>query len=67
MACELGHTASPVFAAAEFAGGHPTQRSKIDGSLFLLSTIIGFELGSGVGRALHGSDMLSRGWHSVSI
>lgn len=54
-----------LFAAAEHA--QSSDASKIDGASFLTSTIIGFELGSRIGRALHGPEMLSRGWHSVSF
>ena len=54
-----------LFAAAEHTGKKDSAR--IDGPSFLLSTIVGFETGSRVGRALRGSDMLSRGWHSVSV
>ena len=55
-----------LFAAAEYAQASDAV-SKIDGTTFLTSTVVGFELGSRVGRALHGPEMLSRGWHSVSI
>ncbi len=55
-----------LFAAAEYAQGSDPA-SKIDGATFLVSTIIGFEIGSRVGRALHGPEMLSRGWHSVNF
>ena len=55
-----------LFAAAEYAQASDPE-SKIDGAKFLLSTVIGFEIGSRVGRALHGPEMLSRGWHSVSV
>ena len=54
-----------LFAAAESSQQSQSGGSKISGKLFLLSTIVGFEFGSRVGRALHGSEMLSRGWHSV--
>ena len=35
--------------------------------MFLTSIVTGFELGSRIGRALHGHEMLSRGWHSVGV
>lgn len=54
-----------LFAAAEHA--QSSDASKIDGETFLTSTVTGFELGSRIGRALHGHEMLSRGWHSVSF
>jgi len=56
-----------LFAAAEHASRGMQGPAKFDGSSFLLSTIVGFEIGSRVGHALYGSEMLSRGWHSVSI
>ena len=39
-------------------------RPKVSGRDFLLGTILGYETGSRVGLALHGGQMLSRGWHS---
>lgn len=54
-----------LFAAAELWQQEQPSTTKISGASFLLSTIVGFEIGSRVGRALHGSEMLSRGWHSV--
>ena len=55
-----------LFAAAEHASRGMQGPKKFDGASFLLSTIVGFEIGSRVGMALYGSEMLSRGWHSVS-
>lgn len=55
-----------LFAAAELWQQEQPGTAKVSGASFLLSTIVGFEIGSRVGRALHGSEMLSRGWHSVS-
>ena len=55
-----------LFAAAEHASRGMQGPRKFDGASFLLSTIVGFEVGSRVGLALYGSEMLSRGWHSVS-
>ncbi len=37
------------------------------GSAFLLGAIKGFETGPRVGLALHGAQMLSRGWHSGPV
>jgi 2-methylcitrate dehydratase PrpD len=39
----------------------------VDGGAFLLGAIKGFEVGPRVGMALHGAQMLSRGWHSGSV
>ena len=55
-----------LFAAAEHASRSPSSPRKFDGASFLLSTIVGFEIGSRAGHALYGSEMLTRGWHSVS-
>ena len=41
--------------------------AKINGATFLMSVVTGFELGSRIGRALRGHEMLSRGWHSVGV
>ncbi|GES65502.1 immune-responsive protein [Aspergillus terreus] len=51
-----------LFAAAahQKARGGPT----INGASLLLSTIVGYEIGPRVGLCLHGSHMLTRGWHS---
>ena len=62
----LWHANSIILPAAEYAQA-PDADSKIDGARFLVSTIIGLEIGSRVGRALRGPEMLSRGWHSVDI
>jgi len=39
----------------------------VSGAHFLLGAIKGFEVGPRVGMALHGAEMLSRGWHSGSV
>ncbi len=39
----------------------------VSGAAFLLAAIAGFEVGPRVGMALHGAQMLSRGWHSGSV
>jgi 2-methylcitrate dehydratase PrpD len=39
----------------------------VSGEKFLLGAIAGFEVGPRVGMALHGAQMLSRGWHSGSV
>ena len=39
----------------------------VNGRAFLLGAIKGFEVGPRVGMALHGAEMLSRGWHSGSV
>jgi aconitate decarboxylase len=58
------HSASVVLpsllACAEKVGG-------VSGKEFLRGAIAGFEVGPRVGLALHGGEMLSRGWHSGSI
>ncbi|MDQ2733422.1 MAG: MmgE/PrpD family protein [Pseudomonadota bacterium] len=42
-------------------------QGKVSGAKFLLGAIAGFEVGPRVGLALHGAEMLSRGWHSGSV
>ena len=58
------HSASIVIPAlmscAEEIGG-------VSGSQFLLAALAGFEVGPRVGMALHGAQMLSRGWHSGAV
>jgi aconitate decarboxylase len=43
------------------------KRKGVSGAEFLRGAIAGFEVGPRVGRALHGGQMLSRGWHSGSV
>jgi aconitate decarboxylase len=43
------------------------QLGDVTGKQFLLAAIAGFEVGPRVGMALHGAQMLSRGWHSGSV
>jgi aconitate decarboxylase len=43
------------------------KRKGVSGAEFLRAAIAGFEVGPRVGRALHGGQMLSRGWHSGSV
>jgi aconitate decarboxylase len=40
---------------------------RVSGARFLLGALAGFEVGPRVGMALHGAEMLSRGWHSGSV
>ncbi len=42
-------------------------RGPIRGATFLKGAIAGFEVGPRVGLALHGMEMLSRGWHSGAV
>lgn len=39
----------------------------VSGAEFLRAAVAGFEVGPRVGMALHGAQMLSRGWHSGSV
>ncbi|GAA0995702.1 MmgE/PrpD family protein [Acrocarpospora macrocephala] len=39
----------------------------VSGAQALLAAIVGFEVGPRVGLALHGAQMLSRGWHSGAV
>lgn len=63
--------ANSVILPALFAAAEHVQESqaiaKLNGATFLTSMVIGFELSSRIGRALHGHEMLSRGWHSVGV
>jgi aconitate decarboxylase len=43
------------------------ERGGIDGAALLLGAIKGLEVGPRVGMALHGPEMLSRGWHSGPV
>lgn len=42
-------------------------RGPVAGTRLLTGAIAGFEAGARVGRALHGADMLTRGWHSGAV
>src|SRR5882757_1206643 len=42
-------------------------KSTVSGSSFLLAYLVGLEVGPRVGNALHGTHMLSVGWHSGAI
>ena len=58
------HSASLILpallACAQTVGG-------ISGRQFLTAALAGFEVGPRVGMALHGAQMLSRGWHSGPV
>jgi aconitate decarboxylase len=43
------------------------ERGGVSGARFLQAAIAGFEVGPRVGLALHGAQMLSRGWHSGAV
>jgi 2-methylcitrate dehydratase PrpD len=43
------------------------QVGSVSGAEFLRAAVLGFETGTRVGLALHGPEMLSRGWHSGSV
>ena len=42
-------------------------RGPVSGAAFLKAAIAGFKVGPRVGLALHGIEMLSRGWHSGAV
>lgn len=44
-----------------------SQIGMASGEHFLLGAVAGFEVGPRVGLALHGAEMLSRGWHSGTV
>ncbi|AQV96798.1 MmgE/PrpD family protein [Cupriavidus necator] len=58
------HSASLVLPAL-WAAAEGEQR--ISGRQFLEAAMAGYEVGPRVGMALHGGQMLSRGWHSGSV
>lgn len=51
----------PAILATAQAGG------PVSGADAVTAAVAGFEVGPRVGRALHGSEMLSRGWHSGPV
>jgi aconitate decarboxylase len=55
------HSNSLVIPAMLAAAPHV---GKVTGSQFLFGAILGYETGPRVGQALHGLEMISRGWHS---
>jgi 2-methylcitrate dehydratase PrpD len=58
------HSCSLVIPAAlSTASSIPT----LTGADLLLAAIVGFEVGPRVGYALHGTEMLDRGWHSGPV
>lgn len=59
-----------ILAAAECHGndcGGSEIRRTITGADMLLAAIVGYEVGPRVGLALHGTHMLTMGWHSGAI
>lgn len=57
----------PLFAAAVSAKYHATTPRVTGGKELLLATIVGFEVGPRVGMALHGTEVLAKGWHCGSV
>ncbi|KUJ11500.1 putative immune-responsive protein [Mollisia scopiformis] len=45
----------------------PVLKSPVSGPQFLLSYLVGLETGPRVGNALHGSYILTQGWHSGAV
>lgn len=58
------HAASVVLPSLFAAAG---LLRNVSGERFLLGAMCGYEVGPRVGLALHGSQMLSRGWHSGAV
>lgn len=58
------HSASIVIPALVATA---TALGGIDGRNALVASVAGFEIGPRVGMALHGAQMLSRGWHSGAV
>jgi aconitate decarboxylase len=63
------HSAAAVLPAALAAAEHvrATTGRVTTGAELLRALIAGYELGPRVGMALHGGDLISRGWHSGSV
>lgn len=61
------HSNSLVLPALLAAAEHRSGDQAVPGDRFLLGAILGYEVGPRVGLALHGQDMLSRGWHSGPV
>jgi len=58
------HSASLVIPALLAAPSGPVP---VSGASFVTAAVAGFEVGPRVGLALHGSEMLSRGWHTGPV
>lgn len=56
-----------ILLPALFAAAEAEQTQTFSGQDFLRSFVVGCEIGPRVGLALHGADLLSRGWHSGAI
>ena len=79
QACELDdfHSVAPLhscavllsalFAAAQCQKSAKKDPCTVDGASFLLSCIVGFEVGPRAGHALNGAEVLSLGWHCGPI
>ncbi|KAF2167095.1 hypothetical protein M409DRAFT_22529 [Zasmidium cellare ATCC 36951] len=52
---------------ALFAASEAEEGDKFSGLDFLKAYVVGCEVGPRVGLALHGGDLLSRGWHSGAV
>lgn len=59
------HSASIVLPALWAIAEEPGRR--VPGAQFLEAAMVGYEVGPRVGMALHGAQMLSRGWHSGAV
>ena len=56
-----------LLAAAEYLKAVPSGAATIDGHSFLLAYLVGLEVGPRVGNGLHGSHMLTMGWHCGAV
>ncbi|XTI95644.1 hypothetical protein V2W45_1256632, partial [Cenococcum geophilum] len=56
-----------LFAASTCPAPAATAPAPTTGATLLLAAIIGFEVGPRAGLALHGSEMLTKGWHSGPV
>lgn len=56
-----------LFAAAQHVTAKEPSATRITGKDMLVATVAGYEVGPRVGLALHGSHVLSKGWHSGAV
>ncbi len=61
------HSNSLLLPALLAAVESPGEVHKFSGEDFLRAYVVGCEVGPRVGLALHGADLLSRGWHSGAL
>lgn len=58
---------SALFAVAQCQKSAKNEPRTVDGASFLLSCLVGFEVGPRAGHALNGAEVLRLGWHCGPI